>query len=116
MKPSDFFSDLAALTGEQTKPPTIQEETVRDLLLQLDCHKSMGPDEIHPRVLREQVEEIAELLSIIYQRSLLTGEVPEDWRLANVTPIYKKGCREDPGNYRPVSLTSVPGKIWSRLS
>ena len=57
----------------------------------------MGPDEIHPRVLRELVEEIAKLLSIIYQRSLLTGEVPEDWRLANVTPIYKKGCREDLG-------------------
>ena len=51
----------------------------------------MGPDEIHPRVLRELAEEIAEPLSIIYQRSLLTGEVPEDWRLANVTPIYKKG-------------------------
>jgi len=62
------------LAGEQTKPPTIQEDTVRDLLLQLDCHKSMGPDEIHPRVLRELVEVMAE-------RSLLTGEVPEDWRL-----------------------------------
>ena len=62
----------------------ILEETVRDLLLQLDCHKFMGPDEIHPRVLRELVEVIAEPLSIIYQRSLLTGEVPEDWRLANV--------------------------------
>ena len=108
------LSDLAVLAGEQTKPHMIQEETVRDLLLQLDCHKSMGPDEIHPRVLRELAEVIAEPLSIIYQRSLLTGEVPEDWRLANVTPIYKKGCREDPGNYRPVSLTSVPGKIMEQ--
>ena len=107
------LSDLAALAGEQTKPLTIQEET--DLLLQLVCHKSMGPDEIHPRVLRELAEEIAEPLSIIYQCSLLTGEVPEDWRLANVTPIYKKGCREDPGNYRPVSLTSVPGKIMEQI-
>ena len=115
MKPSDFFSDLAALTGEQTKPPTIQEETVRDVLLQLDCHKSMGLDEIHPRVLRELEEVIAKPLSIIYQCSLLTGEVPEDWRLANVTPIYKKGCKEDRGNYRPVSLTSVPGKIMEQI-
>jgi len=58
---------------------------------------------------------IAEALSIIYQRSLLTGEIPEDWRLANVTLIYKKGCREYPGNYRPVSLTLVPGKIMEQI-
>ena len=48
-------------------------------------------DEIHLRVLRELVEVIAEPLSIIYQRSLLMGEFSEDWRLANMTPIYKKG-------------------------
>ena len=75
----------------------------------------MGLDEIHPRVLRELAEAIAEPLSIIYQRSLLTGEVPEDWRLANVTPIYKKGCKEDPSYYGPVSLTSVPGKVMEQI-
>ena len=58
-------------------------------------------------MLRELAELTAEPFSIIYQRSLLTGEAPEDWRLASVTPIYKKGGKEDPGNYRPVSLTSV---------
>ena len=109
------LSDLVVSAGQQTKPPTIQEEIVIDLLLQLDCHESMGPDEIHPRVLREVVEVIAELLSIIYQRSLLMGEVPEDWRLASVTPIYKKGCREDPRKYRPVSLTLVLGKVIEQI-
>ncbi|KAK4806957.1 hypothetical protein QYF61_027324 [Mycteria americana] len=77
--------------------------------------KSMGLDGIHPRVLRELVEELAKPLSIIHQQSWLTGEVPDDWRLANVTPIYKKGQKEDPGNYRPVSLTSVQGKIMERF-
>ena len=90
----------------------IQMETVRDLLLHLHCHKSMELDEIHLRVLRELADI---LLSIIYQHSLPTIEVSVDWRLASVTPIYKKGCREDLGNYRHVSLTLVPGKVMEQI-
>uniref|UniRef100_A0A8B9U6Q9 Thiamine pyrophosphokinase 1 n=1 Tax=Anas zonorhyncha TaxID=75864 RepID=A0A8B9U6Q9_9AVES len=70
----------------------------------------MGPDGIHLRVLRDLVDVIGKLLSIIYQWSWSPGEVVEDWRLANVTPICKKGHKEGPGNYQPVSLTLVPGK------
>ncbi|KAK4817088.1 hypothetical protein QYF61_027919 [Mycteria americana] len=71
----------------------------------------MGLDGIHPRVLRELAEVLTKPLSILYQQSWLTREVPVDWRLAHVTPIYKKGWKEDLGNYRPVSLISVPGKV-----
>jgi len=101
--------------GERNRPPIIQEEAVNDLLCHLDPHKSMGLDGIHPRVLRELVEELAKPLSIICQHTWLTGEVPGDWRIACVTPIYKKGWKEDPRNYRPVSLTSVLGKIMERF-
>ena len=52
---------------------------------------------------------------IALHASLWTGEVPENWRLAYVTPIYKKSCREDLGNYRPVSLTLVSGKIMEQI-
>jgi len=62
-------------------------------------------------VLKELTEELAKPLSIIFQQSWLTGEVPGDWRIDNVTSTYKQGRKEDPGNYRPVSLTSVPGKV-----
>jgi len=97
------------------KPPRIQEEAVNDLLCHLDTYKSMGPGGIHPRVLRELAEELAKPLSIIYQQSWPTGEVSDDWRITSVITIYKKGRKEDPGNYRPVSLTLVPGKIMERF-
>ncbi|TRZ08186.1 hypothetical protein HGM15179_018921, partial [Zosterops borbonicus] len=84
---------------------------VSDLLHYL----SMGPDGIHPRVLRELAEELAKPLSTIYQQSWLSEEVPIDWRIANVMPIYKKGQKEDPGNYRPISLTLLLGKVVEQI-
>jgi len=75
----------------------------------------MGPDGMHPRVLKELADVIAEPLFIISDRSWRTREVHEDWRKANVTPICRKGKKEDPGNYRPVSLTSIPGKVMEQL-
>ncbi|KAK4821235.1 hypothetical protein QYF61_016534 [Mycteria americana] len=102
--------ELEDKDGDQNEAPIIQGEMVSDLLHHLDTHKSMEADGIHPRVLRELAEVLTKALSILYQQSWLTGEVPVDWRLANVMPIYKKGQKEDPGNYRPVSLTLVLGK------
>ncbi|KAK4826044.1 hypothetical protein QYF61_003943 [Mycteria americana] len=107
--------ELEDRDGDQNGAPIIQGEMVSDLLHHLDTHKSMGPDEIHPRVLKELAEVLTKPLSIIYQQSWLTGEVPADWRLANVTPIFKKGWKEDPRNYRPVSLTPVPGKLMEQI-
>jgi len=88
---------------------------MRDHLSDPDAHKSVGPGGIHPQVLRELADVIAEPPSIIFERCWRTGEVPKDWRKASVTPVFIKGKKEDPGNYRPVSLTSIPGKVMEQL-
>ena len=61
------------------------------------------------------MEELDELCSVIFLQSWQTREFPEDWRLANVMPIYKKDWKEGLGNYRPVSLTSVSGKDTEQI-
>jgi len=66
-------------------------------------------------VLRELAYVIAEPLSIIFERSWRTGEVPEDWRKVSVSPVFKNYKKKDPGNYRPTSLTSIPGKVMEQL-
>ncbi|GAB0175916.1 mitochondrial enolase superfamily member 1 [Grus japonensis] len=95
--------------------PLVKEDQVREYLGKFNIHKSMGPDGMHPRALRELADVLAMPLSIIFERSWRTGEVPKDWRKANVTLVFKKGKKEDPGNYRPVSLTSIPGKMMEQL-
>ncbi|KAJ7408189.1 rna-directed dna polymerase from mobile element jockey-like [Willisornis vidua] len=61
------------------------------------------------------MEVFTETMSIIYQQSWLTGEVPVDWRIANVMLIYKKVHKEDPGSFSSISLKSVPGKITEQI-
>ena len=70
------------------------------LLSNLRPDKAAGPDEIKPVVLRELRNEIAPVIQLIFEKSLGTGKLPSDWTKANVSPIFKKGEKRDPSNYR----------------
>ena len=71
----------------------------------------MGADELSPRLLKQIKEEIKTPILQIWKKSLDEGIIPRDWKLANVSPIHKKGSRNSAANYRPVSLTSQVCKL-----
>ena len=93
----------------------ITPDIVRKKLEKLNKYKSSGPDNIHPHILKEAASSICIPLSMIYGDSLDSGETPDDWRTANVAPIFKKGDRNNPANYRPVSLTSQVCKVLESI-
>jgi len=58
---------------------------------------------------------VSKPLTVIFQESYCSGIVPNDWKLADISPLFKKGSKSDPGNYRPVSLTSVVCKVMESI-
>ena len=91
------------------------KELVYDKQQMLKTDKSPGPDGLHPMLLKECAASIAGPLSQIFQLSYDTGTLPEEWRIAHVVPIFKKGDRTNRENYRPVSLTSIPCKVMESI-
>jgi len=90
-------------------------EAVMKKLECLPMDKAPGPDGLHPMLLRSCAAAVAGPLSSIFKRSFDEGLVPSDWKTADIIPIFKKGAKDDPANYRPVSLTSVPCKVMESL-
>uniref|UniRef100_A0A3B3SN42 Reverse transcriptase domain-containing protein n=1 Tax=Paramormyrops kingsleyae TaxID=1676925 RepID=A0A3B3SN42_9TELE len=120
---NDYFSRVFKVENTSNLPPIstntassmtnicITEADVVLSLAKLKINKSQGPDGILPIVLKEMRDIISQLLTSIFQKSLSAGVVPSDWKYANITPIFKKGDRSNPANYRPISLTSITGRI-----
>ena len=93
----------------------IDHNEVLKKLNKLKISKSPGPDSVHPRTLKEIAAIICKPMAMIFQRSLDSGKLPHDWKLSNITAIYKKGSKKVAGNYRPVSLTSIACKVLESL-
>ena len=88
---------------------------VTKLLKGLNPSKALGPDELHPRVLKELASELGPVFAHLFQQSIDTGEIPKEWSLANICPLFKKGDRPLACSYRPISLTCVPCKLLEHI-
>ena len=96
-------------------PLDITVQKVETMLRETDVNTAMGPDNIHPKVLKMCAQELAHPLYQIFVQSLQEGSLPDAWKKSVVVPIFKKGSRFDPFNYRPVSITSVPCKKMEKI-
>jgi len=104
------YDSINALTDIDITP-----EMVASHIKGLKSNKAAGGDGLSSSFLKKVEAVILTPLAIIFRKSLEDGVVPLDWRVANVTPIFKKGSKKNPANYRPVSLTSQIGKIFERI-
>ena len=88
---------------------------ISKLLSNLNPSKAAGPDALKPIILKNLNTTIAPIIQILFQKSLETGQLPSDWTKANVCPIFKKGSRDNPANYRPISLTCILCKVMEHI-
>ena len=103
------------LTTPELQKISVTEEEVLKELKSLQPNKSPGIDGMHPRVLKELAEQLAKPVTILLNTSLNSEDLPKQWLQAVVTPIFKKGCKSNPENYRPVSLTCILCKILEKF-
>ena len=93
----------------------VSKDGVIILLKGLNPSKALGPDELNPRVLKELATELGPIFADLFQQSIDTGEIPNEWSLAHICPLFRKSDRSLACNYRPVSLTCVPCKLLEHI-
>ena len=93
----------------------ITNEGVHKLLKGLNPNKAPGPDQMKPLVLKELADQITKVVTKIFSSSLRQQTIPDDWRSANICPVYKKGDKSKAVNYRPVSVTCILSKQMEHI-
>ena len=124
---NDYFSTVFEVEPDEPLPEfedttfiqplehiSITEREVEKVLSALKASKSQGLDPFHPKFLKETKHLITIPLTIIFQKSLDDSTLPPIWKKANVSAIFKKGEKKNPGNFHPISLTSVPCKLLGK--
>ena len=109
------FTKFEGNTSEHLGQLFITPKMIANKIKKMKVNKSLEVDGIPPKLFKEIVEQISTPLTKLFNLSLEEGIVPSEWKEANITPLFKKGSRNKPENYRPVSLTSVVCKLLETL-
>ena len=104
----DFYND-------EISDIDFSQNVVKWYLDDIDTNKAQGLDNISGVVLKKCSEALCHPFSIIFQLIYNTGLIPQQWKPANVVPIFKKGDKKDVSNYRPISLTCLTAKVMERI-
>ena len=88
---------------------------VRKMLKELKPWKATGIDGIPSRLLKDGADALASPLSAIFNLSIQQNVIPAEWKKAKVTPLHKSGAKDNPQNYRPISVLPVVSKVLERL-
>ncbi len=114
-EPDGNIPDKGPSPYAKMEDPFITIPGVEKLLRNIKPNKASGPDAIAARVMQETATDLAPELTLIFNRSISQGKLPSDWKKANVVPVYKKGSKYIPANYRPVSLMCISCKILEHI-
>lgn len=95
--------------------PTTQKEVLK-IIQDLNPRRSSGPSRNNTVCLQLTAPSISQSLATLFNLSLTTGAFPTIWKVADITPVFKKGDKSDPGNHRPNSVIPVVGKVLERLA
>ena len=114
---TEDLGNIPTLDQEYPNMPhtTFGEEGIYKLLADINPSKASGPDQIPARFFKETALQLAKVYTHLFQQSYDSGILPTSWTHAMVCPIYKKGNRSAPENYRPVSLTAIPCKLMEHV-
>ena len=85
-----------------------------EILLNLDVTKAMGPDGLPASLYKQCASVLYPSITTLFNLCLNVGDIPRDWKVAHIVPVYKKGLRNNVSNYRPVSLLNIIGKVLEK--
>ena len=104
-------ANLPGLVSTTMAPPFFTPTLVEKYIKLLKAKSGSGPDGLPAVFFKNTASSISYPLSILFNLSLQTADIPSIWKLASVTPVFKKGLPSDPANYRHISLTCIASKL-----